>query len=157
MKAPVFVVPLLMMVLAGCEVNEVLLPRDNQLARPIIMFDDHVRVALHADAASIVESHIENDLLRFLVSYSGGCAYHDFALYSWSGFSKSKPAQAEVFLSHNAQGDKCDGLIRRVLVFNLVPLKEAYKQAFNDNGPFLLRIHPPGSSEPLQQLLRYDF
>lgn len=146
-----------MIVPAGCEVNEVLLPQDNQPARPIIMFDDRVRVAMYADAASIVESHIENDLLRFLVSYGGGCAYHDFALYGWGGFSKSKPAQAEVFLSHNALGDQCDNLIRGVLVFNLVPLKEAYKQAFNDSGPFLLRIHPPGSSEPLQQLLRYDF
>jgi len=157
MKTPVFIVPLSMMMHVGCEVTEVMLPQDNQLVRPIIMFDDHVRVALYADAASIAESRIQQDLIRFLVKYGGGCTSHDFALLGWSGFSKSKPAQAEVFLSHDAQGDQCDGLIREDLVFNLLPLKEAYKRAFNDNGPLLLRIHHPGSSEPLQLLLRYDF
>lgn len=114
----------------------------------IIIFDDITQIDLRKDAAHISKADVEGHYLKLTVSYSGGCKEHDFALFGWSGFAKSDPPQAEVYLSHNANGDMCEAYITDEIMFDLLPLQHAYQKIFSDDGPFLINIYAPGVNEP---------
>lgn len=61
--------------------------------------------------------------LRLTVTYSGGCAQHDFEL-CWEGeFLTSDPAQVHFWLLHEPHGDACKKLVTEERVFDLSPLK----------------------------------
>ncbi len=157
MKASTAIAVFLAASFAGCEANEVILPHDRLPVTSIVVFDDPTQVQIYPDEASIPTSTLQGDLLKLQVMYAGGCIRHDFVLYGSSAFLKSNPPQAEIFLSHNARNEPCISLTRKELVFDLTPLKQAYTHVFAGSGPILLRIYPPGSTEPILPLLRYDF
>jgi hypothetical protein len=123
----------------------------------IIMFCDINDVMLFKDAASITGIWIRHDVIHLRVEYSGGCRPHDFILYGWCGFLKSNPAQAEIYLSHNANGDACEALITADLLFDLAPLRKTYQRSYGPRGPILLRLHEPGATEPVLPLPKYEF
>ena len=123
----------------------------------IIIFDDINSVDISNDAVSINEVSVDNDTLKLNVSYSGGCKEHEFKLFGSSNIAESNPPQAQIFLSHNANNDACEAYITEELAFDLSPLKDSYKQIFQDNGPLLLRIYAPRSSDPVRPLPVYSF
>jgi len=146
----------------GTEAQRVYLPLIleaalHEEAEEIILFDDISSIHLATDSATINEVSIDGDQLHLEVTYSGGCATHEFELYGSRVLLESYPVQAEILLSHDANDDPCDAITTEELVFDLLPLKQAYLQAYVDEGPILLRIHEPGATEPIQPLARYDF
>ncbi len=98
------------------------------------------------DAVGLDESA---DVLSVLVSYSGGCAEHGFAL-CWTGaIEKSEPPQATVRLLHDANGDTCRAVESREHTFSLTPLRDAYVSQFEDpNGVLILNLDGFGMSIP---------
>ena len=129
----------------------------HEVAEEIILFHDISSINLAVDPANIQGASMDGDRLSLRVTYSGGCWAHELDLYGSTAFLESYPVQADVFLSHDAKDDPCDALIREQLFYDLLPLKQAYHQAYGPEGPLLLRIHEPGATEPVRPLVRYDF
>jgi uncharacterized protein YkuJ len=123
----------------------------------LILFDDIDLITIDGDGAAINSVTLSGDMLILNVSYGGGCEEHKFKLYVSKGLSKSNPPQAEMYLLHNANGDLCEAYLTENLAFNLLPLKENIKQNFNDVDELWLRIYPPGSTDPVEPLIRYKF
>ena len=123
----------------------------------IIIFDNIDDICLEEDAAEIKAVGFNSGAVCLTVRHSGGCKRHYFRLYGASSFAKSDPPQAEIYLSHDGNGDMCEALVGGDLVFDLGPLEEAYIQAFGGGGPVLLRIHEPGAADPIEPLPLYVF
>jgi hypothetical protein len=123
----------------------------------IVMFDDRSDVQIHMDPLEIASAKVMGNTLVLEVSYGGGCKQHEFRLYGSKGFLESYPVQAMIWLSHDADGDMCEALIREQLMFNLTPLKIEYKRGYSDNGPVILRIYPPGSYQHFEPRPVYRF
>ena len=81
---------------------------------------------------TINQIFINANLLTLNVSYGGGCKEHSFKLYATHGIYFSNPPQANVYLSHNANGDFCEAYITKNIKFDLSPMFP----------PVYLRIHP---------------
>lgn len=85
------------------------------------------------DMLFVESAGIKDDKLIVHVSYSGGCARHDFRL-TWDGtLAESAPPQALLSLSHNANGDLCKAYLRERVVFDLSP-------HFEGNDDTLIRL-----------------
>jgi hypothetical protein len=123
----------------------------------IVMVDEIASSDLSTDEARIGSAVISSDVLSLLVQYGGGCKPHDFKLFGSRRFLESYPVQADVFLSHNANGDACKALISDSLRFSLQRLKETYQMSYGERGTILLRLHEPGKQAPLLPPFRYMF
>ncbi len=86
-----------------------------------------------SDASGIIsEAVIEGDELILSVGYSGGCEEHAFRL-CWDGdFSEpdaesdsSRPAQVDIVLEHQDNGDSCEMWFVDHLRFDLSALRDA--------------------------------
>ena len=121
------------------------------------MVDEIASSGLSTDEAKIGSAIISSDVLTLFVQYGGGCKPHDLKLFGSRRFLESYPVQANVFLSHNANGDACKALISDSLRFSLQRLKETYQMYYGGRGTILLRLHEPGKQEPLLPLIRYEF
>lgn len=85
---------------------------------------------------------IENDTLTLTVSYSGGCARHDFTLVADDAFRDSAPVQLDVFLAHDANDDPCEAYPTVAFEFDLTPVRALYGETFGtDAGAVVLRVH----------------
>lgn len=87
------------------------------------------------DSAILKEWGVSGDFAQLQVSYSGGCAGHEFDLVVYGGWKESYPVQVSAFLSHDANGDPCDAFLTEDLVFDLRPLKKAYQEAYGISDP----------------------
>jgi hypothetical protein len=117
-----------------------------------------VSAATRFDPAVIEGARVEGDRLHLEVAHGGGCAEHDFGLHFEPVFLESEPVQSVLRLSHDAHGDPCRAWIGRALVFDLTPLKEAYRRAYGTrSGTIDLRLHEPGVATPRPGLVRYTF
>lgn len=76
------------------------------------------------------ESTLRADTLSLSVSFTGGCRDHRFELVAWSGWLESDPVQANLLLSHDGEDDPCEAEISRDLRFDLTPLREDYRAAY---------------------------
>ncbi|MBL4625911.1 MAG: hypothetical protein JKY42_12345 [Flavobacteriales bacterium] len=82
-------------------------------------FNDH-----HTSRNFNIEySLIHDDILEIHVTYSGGCAQHEFILYSTKQYQKSLPPKLPVFLVHDTGGDACRELKKETLLFDVKNLK----------------------------------
>ncbi|HEV2129838.1 MAG TPA: hypothetical protein VGR27_01965 [Longimicrobiaceae bacterium] len=104
-----------------------------------------------ADALEFQQLRIVGDTLEAVVSHSGGCAEHGYALVFMNVFLESDPVQMRGLLSHDAKGDPCRALLTRTLRFDLTPLKESYRANYRvTSGTIIL-----GGNWP--ERLRYEF
>ncbi|MFT4600542.1 MAG: hypothetical protein ACI857_000716 [Arenicella sp.] len=62
---------------------------------------------------------LEGNVLNLSISYSGGCAEHEFSLIGSKMISKSLPPQRGITLFHNSNGDSCRELVDEELAFNI--------------------------------------
>jgi hypothetical protein len=141
----------------GCSKDTI----NNQLAsqdenHSIIMFDNQCIPTLFKDKALIRSSSVNENILTLKVQYSGGCQEHDFTLYGYSLFLKSNPPQAEVYLSHNGNGDMCEAFPQKEIHFDLVPLLDLCRHQFG-TGQIVLRIHEPDSTNPITPFVSVSF
>ena len=85
---------------------------------------------------------IEDDTLTLTVSYSGGCARHDFTLVADDPFRGRDPAQLDVILAHDGNNDRCEAYPTETYAFDLTPVRTLYRETYGtDAGAILLRFH----------------
>lgn len=88
-----------------------------------------------------------DDTLTLTLSYSGGCARHDFTLAIDPEFVHTEPAKIGASLVHDANGDRCEAYPTERYAFDLTPIKWLYRQTFARNdGTIRLRVRMPGRS-----------
>ncbi|MDE0206943.1 MAG: hypothetical protein OXP66_13070 [Candidatus Tectomicrobia bacterium] len=118
---------------------------------------DNCRLHTAGDAAPV----IEDGTLTLTVSYSGGCARHDFTLVADDEFRESDPVELDVFLAHEGNGDRCEAYETRVYEFDLAPVRELYLDTYGTNsGAILLRFQGrdvPEDDPVVVYLLMYTF
>lgn len=76
-------------------------------------------VNVDSDAFKLREVSVVDSQLLIKVSYSGGCAEHDFEIIWPDAISKIYPPDFSITLTHDANGDMCDAYPTEVLVFDL--------------------------------------
>jgi hypothetical protein len=62
---------------------------------------------------------VKGDTLFIDAEYSGGCKDHVFTARHNGNYMKSLPAQLNLYIDHNANGDGCRELIRETIAFDL--------------------------------------
>ena len=108
---------------------------------PIILANGTSPEDWYMDLYFIDEVAIDADTLEIVVTYPGGCEEHEFQLIAWSYFMESYPVQANILLSHNANGDTCEAAITEELRFDLSPLKWEYQDAYQvESDTIILRL-----------------
>lgn len=72
----------------------------------------------------LVESlKLEENNLKFNIQYQGGCKPHSFRLICDSSLTKTIPAQTNLYLVHENNGDNCTQEIKKELIFDISRLK----------------------------------
>jgi hypothetical protein len=156
-----FITALSLVIICGCEnhnrygsIYTPYIPMENSI---ILFRDSTTLLSARMDGAWITQVSLLHDILTLTVKSGGGCALHDYTLYGDIRFIQSRPVQADVYLSHDSHGDRCDAIITNTVSFDLSALKRAYTAQFPNHGPLLLRIHEPLKDEPLQPFISYWF
>ncbi|MFX0205425.1 MAG: hypothetical protein ACFFDT_05520 [Candidatus Hodarchaeota archaeon] len=119
----------------------------NQNYQEIILDDSYFQTAPR-DPYTITFLEINGDLLTIKVSYGGGNCDHEFILIGSGIFMESYPVQTTIVLSHNANGDLAEKLIREHFIFDLSPLIEAYQRLYLEISAEIV-LHFEGVEEPL--------
>jgi len=119
---------------------------------PMVIITDENIVKLQMDPFELKNAEIHGDTLKLEVSYSGGCAEHEFKLYmSPAAFMESYPVQAYLYPVHNAHSDLCDALIITHLKFDLRPIAQFYQQLYGRKDEIILHVFNYFETEPEQK------
>lgn len=102
---------------------------------PIVVAMDQDPDHWPMDPTILEEWTVSGNLVHFRLSYPGGCRTHHFNLVAFGGFKESDPVRVSVLISHDANGDECEALLRDDLTFGLLPLKAAYEAAYGVSDP----------------------
>lgn len=79
---------------------------------------------LPSDPFTINDAKIENDCLHISLSFSGGCAAHEFIMtYSDLPDFEKYDYNGKLTLGHNSHGDSCYAYITQTVSFDLKPLQ----------------------------------
>jgi hypothetical protein len=101
------------------------------------------------DAYEFVSMRREGDALDVTVRHGGGCADHQFALLVHPAFRESYPVQMGGVVAHDAKGDPCRALVQKTLEFDLSPVKQASRRAYQtETGA--VRIDVVGWPRPIE-------
>jgi hypothetical protein len=122
---------------------------------PIMFVSGESAIVFETDPIVIVDGGIERDRLVLQVEYKGGCGNHVFGLYATCGFRDGDPPELDLFLSHDAAGDRCLDSVRESLGFDLDRLRQAYRRVYPDDSRLVLRIYGPGVAEPVREISLY--
>lgn len=87
--------------MTGCALMAASGPRDYILVENIFQVPD-------SDAFGIADLRIENDSLKFVASYGGGCREHVFTLYAARGEVEDA---GHLYIQHNANHDLCRAFV----------------------------------------------
>ena len=102
-----------------------------------IILDDYLYQNAPKDPINFNDIKIIRNIIYMNVSYGGGCEEHEFALIATS-FMESYPVQINVLLSHEDNDDPCDMWITEELVYDLIPLKIAWQQSYNEKSGIIV-------------------
>ncbi len=84
---------------------------------------------------------IEDDMLTLTVSYSGGCASHDFTLVADDEFREELDSvYLEVSVAHNANGDSCEAYLTEAYDFDLEPIKMLYQETYEEDTGIIVLV-----------------
>jgi hypothetical protein len=129
------------LLLAGCAS---LAPQDDEevLARRDFVAVGNLDKAPKSDPRSLYNVRVENDSLKMLARFGGGCKEHTFTLY----VSRESSSTVGVYVVHDADKDPCKAWLDAYPVaFDLHFLK----MDLNLKGPVTLVSHP-GELEPFR-------
>ena len=139
--------------------------RDTLNAPPIIDFEsgrelDTTSVVMSDTGAAsgtygyvMNDATITDDTLTLNVSYSGGCATHEFTLIAADSCVESSPVQMDISVRHNSNGDRCRSIITEDRCFDLTPIKTLYQETYQQEaGTIILRLDGAPNGE-----LIYEF
>jgi len=104
------------------------------------------------DVYQFAQSSLQGDTLTVTITHGGGCATHEYALLIRPLFLESYPVQMHGSLAHDAKRDPCKALLRPTLRFDLTPVKQAYRRAYNTTAGEII-LHVSTWPEPI----RYRF
>ncbi len=109
------------------------------------------------DAYQLGEVHVDGLILGAGLTYGGGCGQHRMDLVLWGGWMESYPVQINALITHDDGDDPCDAVVTDERTFVLVPLREAYEDAYgpigSDRPTVILRLWDPLSASPLGRLV----
>jgi hypothetical protein len=78
-------------------------------------------------------------------------------LVLWGGWMESFPVQINALITHDDGDDPCDGVVTEERRFDLLPLREAYEDAYGAIGStpttVILRLWDPTSGSPAGRLV----
>lgn len=77
---------------------------------------------MESDWYSIDTAYIANNQLFLTISYSGGCAEHNYKAIASPAVSKSLPPKRGLKLIHDANGDSCRGMYQRIIEIDITEL-----------------------------------
>jgi Pacifastin inhibitor (LCMII) len=80
------------------------------------------------DVVSIEAVELAGDTLTIELDHSGGCGPNLLGLCH-GGFAESDPVQIQAYVAHESQ-DPCETVESETLTFDLVPLRQAYVEAY---------------------------
>jgi len=79
-----------------------------------------------SDNFTILDVHIDGNLMHLTVEYSGGCGEHKFEVLGSKAIMKSLPPLRPVLIIHDAGGDNCRALIKEQMTVDISEF--AYQQ-----------------------------
>ena len=108
---------------------------------PQVLITSQPRDSLLLAEYRVTQAAVQNDTLVLTVQHGGGCTPHFYALYMTPDmFMESLPAQANLYLYHEANGDQCKALLTRTLVISLSPIRRLYRQLYGRDDEIVLNI-----------------
>lgn len=88
---------------------------------------------------------VAGNTLTVAVKYGGGCEQHQFAMFmNPTTFAESNPVQANLYLFHNGNNDRCYALVHQQLTFGLNPVIERHFEQYGHDAPIRLNVHDIG-------------
>jgi hypothetical protein len=72
-----------------------------------------------SDPFTVLDAHIDGNLLHLTMQYSGGCGKHTFEVLGSAAIMKSLPPQRPVLIIHRNNGDNCRALITEELTVDI--------------------------------------
>lgn len=99
-------------------------------ANPIkLKIDTSGMFSRKSDSFDIESLSLQGDLLKLVVSFGGGCQAHTFDVWTDNSLSLDQPPVIKLFISHDANGDRCEALLQQELLIDLSPIKAAFLKA----------------------------
>lgn len=121
----------------------------NISAAAIVSMGNAAATAWPSDPILIRSAVIRGDSLHIEAEHGGGCGRHGYALIVGPAWMESFPVQIGARLAHDANGDPCRALLRPRLAFSLLPVRDAYRDAYGaTSATVVIHLHPHG--EPLE-------
>lgn len=111
-----------------------------------IIIDDSLYQTAPRDPLTFNDVQLKKNILKFNMSYGGGCEEHEFQLFATS-FMESYPVQVNILLSHEDNNDPCDMWLTETLIFNILPLKNSYNELYEESGTIIINIQ--GWEDPI--------
>lgn len=94
------------------------------------------------DPLWIRSAGVVNQVLELDLEYSGGC--HDdhevTVTMAPDVFAESFPVQADLHIRHNANGDACEAILRKIWRFDLAPVTRRHQAFYDGDDPIILRL-----------------
>jgi len=131
---------------------------DSHSARVIITDNPPESVLL--DPYWVDALSIDGDMLSVDVHYAGGCKPHRFELYmSPAAFAETYPAQADLYLRHDSNGDMCEAVVSEVVTFDVTPIAALFTNQYPESqGKVQLNVHEfTGDDYTSHQSILYMF
>lgn len=124
------------------EIRQRLLDRiESRQKPPRVILTNLDADSLQADAFDLDSVSIHGDTLVVSASYAGGCRKHFFSVYMIpDSFMESYPVQANLFLIHHGSNDPCDAIIRVTRRFDLIPVRDRYRELYGLDDRIILNL-----------------
>lgn len=90
---------------------------------PIVLIKPGADLQARTSPMKIIYADQIGDFLEVRVSYSGGCAEHNFTLVSKGKHTATYPPEVEVAFQHDDAGDPCRSMVDEKRYFDLTPLR----------------------------------
>ena len=115
-----------------------------------VIITDKSPDVVQLDPFDLESMEIVGDTVTLSISYGGGCEEHCFSLYmSPATFFESYPAQANLYLRHDSNGDACEALISEDISFNLRPVALLYKKIYGQFDEIVINVFEYKSNDKL--------
>ncbi len=119
--------------------------------------EDETIESVKGDAFFLDEVAIEGNFLELNLNYGGGCREHFFILSMIPPvFKESFPVQADLYLTHQANSDRCKAFVRETRSFDLSSLAELHFGAYSTPGPIILNLFRFSGDEP-ESIAKLDY
>lgn len=124
-----------------------------------VMITEQPPADIQLDPFNLNEARISGDTLTVSVSYSGGCATHDFALFmSPAAFLESNPVQADLYIRHDSHGDLCEAYITTEVSFEVSAIARLYREFYDSGNEVILNVHQYFDTAPEERIqVSYQF